>query len=52
MQVVNSGFEGMVTGLGAIANEGGYPALLATVVKRVGLLKDSGETQVILTSAE
>jgi hypothetical protein len=52
MQVVNSGFEGMVTGLGAIANEGGYPALLATVVKRMGLLKDSGETQVILTGAE
>ena len=26
MQVVNSGFEGMVTGLGAIANDGGYPA--------------------------
>jgi hypothetical protein len=52
MQVVNTGFEGMVTGLGAIANEGGYPGLVATVVKRVGLLKDSGETQVILTSAE
>jgi hypothetical protein len=52
MQVVNSGFEGMVTGLGAIANDGGYPALLATVVKRTGLLKDSGETQLIMTSAE
>jgi hypothetical protein len=52
MQVVNSGFEGMVTGLGAIANEGGYPALLATVVKRVGLLKDSGETQLVMTGAE
>jgi hypothetical protein len=52
MQIVNSGFEGTVTGLGAIANEGGYPALLATVVKRVGLLKDSGETQLIMTGAE
>jgi hypothetical protein len=52
MQVVSSGFEGMVTGLGAISNEGGYPALLATVVKRVGLLKDSGETQLVMTSAE
>ena len=52
MQVVNSGFEGMVTGLGAIANEGGYPALLATVVKTTGILGNSGETQVILTSAE
>jgi hypothetical protein len=52
MQIVNSGFEGMVTGLGAISNEGGYPALLATVVKRVGLLRDSGETQLLMTSAE
>jgi hypothetical protein len=52
MQVVNSGFEGMVTGLGAIANDGGHPSLVATVVKRSGILKDSGETQVILTSAE
>ena len=53
MQVVNSGFEGMVTGLGAIAGQdGGYPSLLATVTKRTGLLKDSGETQVILTGAD
>jgi hypothetical protein len=42
----------MVTGLGAISSEGSYPALVATVVKRSGLLKDSGETQVILTSAD
>jgi hypothetical protein len=52
MQVVNSGFEGMVTGLGAISSEGSHPALVATVVKRSGLLKDSGETQVVLTSAD
>lgn len=52
MRVVNSGFEGTVTGLGAIANDGGYPALLATVVKRSGLFQDSGETQLIMTGAE
>jgi hypothetical protein len=52
MQVVNSGFEGMVTGLGAVATEGGNPALIATVVKRMGLLKDSGETQVLMTTAD
>jgi hypothetical protein len=52
MQVVNSGFEGMVTGLGAIPNEGGHPILIATVVKRMGLLKDSGETQVVMTGAD
>lgn len=53
MQVVSSGFEGLITGLGAIANEGGSPALIAAVVKRTGLiLKDSGETQIIMTTSE
>jgi hypothetical protein len=52
MQVVNSGFEGMITGLGALANEGGHPALIAAVLKRTGLLKASGETQIIMTTSE
>jgi hypothetical protein len=53
MQVVNSGFEGMITGLGAVsASDGGHPALIAAVVKRTGLLKGSGETQIIMTTSE
>jgi hypothetical protein len=53
MQVVNSGFEGMITGLGALsASDGGHPALIAAVVKRAGLLKASGETQIIMTTSE
>lgn len=53
MQVVSSGFEGLITGLGTIANEGGSPALIAAVVKRSGLVfKDSGDTQIIMTTSE
>jgi len=53
MQVVSSGFEGMITGLGALTNEGGSPALIAAVVKRSGIVfKDSGETQIIMTTSE
>jgi len=53
MQVVSSGFEGIITGLGAMTNEGGSPSLVAAVVKRSGLiLKDSGDTQIIMTTSE
>jgi hypothetical protein len=53
MQVVSSGFEGLITGLGAMANEGGSPALIAAVVKRSGLVfKDSGDTQIVMTTSE
>ncbi len=52
MQVVDSGFEGLVTGLGAIPGEG-TPTLIAAVVKRSGLiLKSGGETQIIITVPE
>jgi hypothetical protein len=51
MQVVNSGFEGMVTGLGAIPGEAG-PSLVAAVLKRTGLFKQGGETQIIMTVPE
>ena len=51
-QSVNSGFEGSVTGLGAIANEGGIPTLLVAVVRYYGMLTSSGETQIIMTTAE
>ncbi|MBI3636738.1 MAG: hypothetical protein HY216_11120, partial [Candidatus Rokubacteria bacterium] len=54
MQVVASGFEGMVTGLGAIPSEGGSPSLVAAVVKRTTnlLLQTKGETQIIMTVPE
>jgi hypothetical protein len=53
MQVVSSGFEGMITGLGAMVNEAGSPALVAAVVKRSGIiLRDSGETQIIMTTSD
>ncbi len=51
-QVVNSGFEGFVTGIGAIPNEGTNPSLVAAVVRRTGLLKQTGETQIVITLPE
>src|SRR5262245_10606324 len=51
-QVVASGFEGFITGLGAIPNEGTNPSLVAAVVRRLGLLKQSGETQIVITLPE
>jgi len=51
MQVVSSGFEGFVTGLGAIPGEGN-PSLVAAVVRRDGLLRQSGETQIVMTIPE
>jgi hypothetical protein len=51
MQVVSSGFEGMVTGLGAIPGEGN-PALVAAVVRRGGVLKNQGDTQLLVTVPE
>lgn len=51
IQIVNSGFEGLVTGLGAIPGEGG-PSLLAAVVRRTGMFGSSGTTQIIMTVPE
>jgi hypothetical protein len=51
IQVVNSGFEGFITGLGSIPSEAG-PSLVATVVRRTGLFKQGGETQLIITVPE
>jgi hypothetical protein len=51
MQVVQSGFEGMITGIGAIPADTG-PSLLITVLRRSGLLRDRGETQLIMTLPE
>jgi hypothetical protein len=51
MQVVSAGFEGMVTGLGAIPGEGN-PTLVVAVVRRGGLLKNQGDTQLLVTVPE
>jgi hypothetical protein len=51
MQVVQSGFEGMITGIGAIPSDAG-PSLVLSVLRRSGLLRDRGETQLIMTLPE
>lgn len=51
IQTVNSGFEGFVSGLGAVPGEGG-PSLVAAVVKRTGLLRQTGDTQITITVPE
>ncbi len=51
MQVVSSGFEGLVTGLGAIPGEGG-PSLVAAVLRRTGVWRNQGDTQIIMTVPE
>jgi len=51
VQVVTSGFEGMITGLGAIPGDGS-PSLIAAVVKRTGIWRTGGDTQLIITLPE
>jgi hypothetical protein len=52
VQVVSSGFEGMVTGLGAVPGDGN-PSLIAAVVRRTGVFfKSGGDTQLIMTVPE
>lgn len=51
MQVVQSGFEGMITGIGAIPGDSA-PSLVLAVLRRGGLLRDRGETQIIMTVPE
>lgn len=51
IQVVNSGFEGFVTGLGVVPGEAG-PSLVAAVLKRTGLFRQGGDTQLIITVPE
>jgi hypothetical protein len=52
-QQVSSGFEGYISGFGAIASEdGGPPALITAVVRYRSLLKSGGETQIIMTLAD
>jgi hypothetical protein len=49
-QQVNSGFEGIIGGFGAVPGEdGGLPSLITAVVRYNSLLKTRGETQIIMT---
>ena len=50
-QSVNSGFEGVITALGAIPGEN-PPTIIASVVRFDNILKGSGETQIIMTLGE
>jgi hypothetical protein len=51
IQSVNSGFEGIITGLGAIPGQD-PPTLIASVVRFKGMLRTAGETQLIMTVSE
>jgi hypothetical protein len=49
-QQVNSGFEGIIAGFGAIpGDDGGTPTLITAVSRYRSLLKAGGETQIIMT---
>jgi hypothetical protein len=50
-QSVNSGFEGTITGLGAIPGEP-TPSLVVAVTRFYGLLSNAGDTQIIMTIPE
>ena len=50
-QSVNSGFEGTITGLGAIPGDP-MPSLVVAVTRFYGLLTNAGETQIIMTIPE
>ena len=49
LQSVNSGFEGTITGLGAIPGED-TPTLIVSVVRFSNWSKSAGETQIIMTT--
>ena len=52
-QVVASGSEGVVTGLGVVPGaDGAAPSLVMALVKRSGLLGTGGDTQLIMTVPE
>jgi len=50
-QSINSGFEGVITALGAIPGDN-PPTLIAAVVRFTTFLKGAGETQIIMTTGE
>jgi hypothetical protein len=53
LQLVNSGFSGVIAGLGAIPGEDGAPpSLIAGVVRTYGIFKAGGDTQIIMAAQE
>jgi hypothetical protein len=50
-QSVNSGFEGTITGLGAIPGEP-VPSLVVAIARYYGLITTAGDTQIIMTIPE
>jgi len=50
-QSVNSGFEGTITGLGALPGDP-VPSLVVAVTRFYGLLSNAGDTQIIMTIPE
>ena len=52
LQQLNSGFEGLISGIGGFSNEDGAPTLVAAVIRHKNVLKTSGATQIIMTVAE
>jgi hypothetical protein len=50
-QSVNSGFEGTITGMGAIPGDP-VPSLIVAVTRFYGLLSNAGDTQIIMTIPE
>ena len=50
-QSVNSGFEGTITGLGAIPGEP-VPSLVVAIARYYGLISTAGDTQIIMTIPE
>jgi hypothetical protein len=51
LQSINSGFEGTITGLGAITGDN-PPTLIAAVVRFSNFFRTVGETQIIMTTGE
>jgi hypothetical protein len=53
LQQINSGFEGLISGLGGFAGEdGGAATLIAAVVRHRNLFRTAGTTQIIMTVNE
>jgi hypothetical protein len=51
LQTINSGFEGVISALGAIPGEN-PPTLIAAVVRFNNYFRTAGETQIIMTMGE
>lgn len=53
LQQLNTGFEGLISGLGGFPGEdGGSATLIAAVVRHKNVFKTAGQTQIIMTISE